>query len=542
VNKKWILPLLAFLLCAAAGYRIRQYNVPSAGTAIPVPSHVVLTLVTDTTRDRPVRLEEDGVFLMSANAWRRGLMGIKAKLSATLQAGGRVRCDDNVACEWLGQNVDAAGPYDADVVVASAQYWPDEATPDVSDVSLSTGEMRIVIPLISSRKHGLIGGQISSAGAPINLTSGSTRRDYLLASNDLEDFGLGLLTKKTHQVRQITGPAKRRADQLAVDLEYADANSVFLSVLKYGSLVCVIFALFARVFPLRMLLLTMSGVLIAAASSTLAITVTPNVTGYMLGTILGFVFCVIGWKFAPQNGIGLLGGCLLADLLTGGYLGSYAGLGANPVVGARYYGVGNELSALLIGAVLALQITNLSQRVIAIGIAALLIGHPGLGANGGDMVAILIGIIGFSVLHGGKSAILIAAGVITAVTAVVVWDAFLVPSPMQSHIGRLVASAGSGVFELLSSKASAHIRLMSTSAWGVTALISLVWWGIRYRHRQGKKPDLGECLALPLFLLNDSGPVSITLFTLVAMSCDNAVAPKNVWSWITKHEGVLRHK
>ncbi|MEY3602884.1 MAG: hypothetical protein RL169_2128 [Armatimonadota bacterium] len=515
---------------------------PSAGTAIPVPSHVVLTLVTDTTRDRPVRLEEDGVFMMSANAWRRGLSGIKAKLSATLQTGGRVRCDDNIACEWLGQNVDAAGPDDADVVVASAQYWPDEATPDVSDVALSTGEMRIVIPLISSRKHGLIGGEISSAGAPINLTSGSTRRDYLLASNDMEDLVLGVLSKKTHQVRQITGPAKRRADQLAVDLEYADANSVFFSVLKYGSLVCVIFALFGRAFPLRLLLLTLSGVLIAAASSTLAITVTPNVTGYMLGTILGFVFCVIGWKFAPQNGIGLLGGCLLADLLTGGYLGSYAGLGANPVVGARYYGVGNELSALLIGAVLALQITNLSQRVIAIGIAALLIGHPGLGANGGDMVAILIGIIGFSVLHGGKSANLIAAGVITAVTAVVVWDAYLVPSSMQSHIGRLVASAGSGVFELLASKASAHIRLMSTSAWGVTALISLVWWVIRYRHRQGKKPDLGECLALPLFLLNDSGPVSITLFTLVAMSWDNTVAPKNAWSWITKHAGALRHK
>jgi hypothetical protein len=542
VYKKWILPLLAFLLCTAAGYRIRQYNVPSAGTAIPVPSHVVLTLVTDTTRVRPVRLEEDGVFLMSANAWRRGLTGIKAKLSATLQAGGRVRCDDNVACEWLGQNVDAAGPDDADVVVASAQYWPDEATPDVSDVALSTGEMRIVIPLISSRKHGLIGGQISGAGARINLTSGSTRRDYLLASNDMEDLVLGVLSKKTHQVRQITGPARRRADQLAVDLDYADANSVFLSVLKYGSLVCVIFALFGRAFPLRLLLLALSGVLIAAASSTLAVTVAPNVTGYMLGTIFGFVFCVIGWKSAPQNGIGLLGGCLLADLLSGGYLGSYAGLGANPVVGARYYGVGNELSALLIGAVLALQITNLSQRVVAIGIAALLIGHPGLGANGGDMVAILIGIIGFSVLHGGKSAILIAAGVITAVTAVVVWDAFLVPSSMQSHIGRLIASAGSGVFELLSSKASAHIRLMSTSAWGVTALISLVWWGIRYRHRQGKKPDLGECLALPLFLLNDSGPVSITLFTLVAMSCDNTVAPKNAWSWITNHAGALRHK
>ena len=148
MTKKWILPLVAFLLCTAAGYRIRQYNVPSAGTAIAVPTQVVLTLVTDTTRDRPARLEEDGVFLMSANAWRRGLTVIKAKLSAELQSGGRVRCNDKVACEWLGQNVDATGPDDADVIVASAQYWSDEATSDPSESSVSHG-INIVIPMTS---------------------------------------------------------------------------------------------------------------------------------------------------------------------------------------------------------------------------------------------------------------------------------------------------------------------------------------------------------------------------------------------------------
>ena len=182
---KWIVSLLALALCIAAGYRIRQYNVPSRGTAIPVPTQVVLTLVTETTRDRPVRLEEDGIFLMSANAWRRGLTGIKAKLSATLQAGGRVRCDDKIACEWLGQSGEVAGPEDADVIVASAQSWPDEAASDRSESSLSNG-MNIVIPMTSSRKHGLVAGQITLGELPLNLTSPNTRRDHLLASNDLE--------------------------------------------------------------------------------------------------------------------------------------------------------------------------------------------------------------------------------------------------------------------------------------------------------------------------------------------------------------------
>jgi len=539
VTKKWILPLLAFLLCVAAGYRIKEYNLPSSGTAVPVPKQVVFTLVLDTRRDRPVRLEQDGVFLMSANAWRRGLTGIKAKLSAAVQSGGRVRCVDTVACEWLGQRGGSAGPADADVIVASTQSWPEESTPDASDVKPASEEMRIFIPLISSRKHGLIGGQISYAGGPINLTSGSTRRDCLLASNDLEDLVRAPLTNKTNEVRQISGPAKRRADQLAVDLEYADASSVFLSVLKYGALVCLVLTMLGWTSPSRILLLTISGLMIAAATSTLSSTVAPNITGYILGPILGLVICAIAWKSHTKNETWLLLGCLLADLITGGHLGSFAGLGANPVVGARYYGVGNELSALLFGSVLALRP---SHRVFAVGIVALLIGHPGLGANGGDMIAILIGIVGFSVLNGGKSAVLIACALFTAVTAVIVWDAFLAPSSMQSHIGRLVASAGSGVYELITSKASAHIRLMSSSAWGMTALLSIWHWIVRYRHRQGKKPDLGECLALPLFLLNDSGPVSLTLFTLVAMSSDNEALYKTARSLIITMLGISRHK
>jgi len=542
VTKKWILPLVVFLLCTAAGYRIRQYNVPSAGTAIAVPTQVVLTLVTDTTRDRPARLEEDGVFLMSANAWRRGLTVIKAKLSAELQSGGRVRCDDNVACEWLGQVVDVAGPENADVIVASAQYWSDESTPDASDVAPSTGETSIVVPLVSSRTHGLIAGQVMVGGNPINLTSGSTRRDCLLASNDLEDIVRAPLTKNIRQVRQITGPAKRRADQLAVDLEYSDATSVFLSVLKYAGLACIVFAFLGWTIPSRILLLAVNGVLISAATSTLSFELAPNYAGYIFGPILGLAICALGWRSVSKNETGLLLGCLLADLLTGGYLGTFAGLGANPVVGARYYGLGNELSALLFGASLALQITKVSHRVVAVGIVVLLIGHPGLGANGGDMVAVLIGILIFAVLNGCKSAVMTACAVLTSVVAVVVWDAFFVPSTMQSHIGRLVTTAGSGIYELVASKASAHIRLMSTSAWGITALLSLAWWMIRYRYRQGSKPDLGECLALPLFFLNDSGPVSLTLFTLVKLSCDRAMASVSAWSLVNQYVVCLRKK
>ena len=478
---------------------------------------------------------------MSANAWRRGLTVIKAKLSAELQSGGRVRCDDKVACEWLGQNVDATGPDDADVIVASAQYWSDEATSDPSESSVSHG-INIVIPMTSKRKHGLVAGRITLGEVPLNLTSPNTRRDHLLASNDLDTFVMAPLTEKPSQILKITGQKPRNADLVAVDLEYSDALSVLQMLLKYGALLCMILQLFGSKTSVRLLLTCVSGIMLASASSMFTLTSVPNIGGLLIAGLVGIMFSIIGLRYGADNVAGILLGCLLADLLTGGYLGSFTGLGANPVVGARYYGLGNELSALLLGAASTLPTIKTSQRAIVVGFVALVIGHPGLGANGGDMVAVLIGILIFAALNGGKYAVLTACAVLTAVVAVVVWDAFFVPSTMQSHIGRLVASAGSGVYELISSKASAHIRLMSTSAWGITALLSLGWWVIRYRYRQGSKPDLGECLVLPLFVLNDSGPVSITLFTLVAMSCDNALAPKNAWSWLTKHAGALRHK
>ena len=520
---KWIVSLLALVLCIAAGFRIRQYNLPSIGTAIPIPTQVVLTLVTETTRDRPVRLEEDGVFLMSANAWRRGLTNIKSKLASTLQSGGRVRCDDNVACEWLGQSGEVVGPEDADVIVASAQNWPDEAASDSSESSLSNG-MNIVIPMTSSRKHGLVAGQITLGELTLNLTSPNTRRDHLLASNDLDALVLAPLTKKSSQVRQITGQLSRSADQVATDIEYSDSLSVVQTFLKYGALAGLILMMFGRFMLARLLITCVIFVMITAASSVFALAAVPDFRGLLLAGIIGAVFSFVVWRCPPNSELNILFGCILADVITGGYLGSFAGLGANPIVGARYYGVGNELSALLFGTALGFQLSKPFYRLLVLGAVAVLVGHPGLGANGGDMIAVLIAIVVHLALRGGKSAILIACAAISAVMAVVAWDAFIAPSSMQSHIGRLVASAGTGLVDLVVSKAAAHFRLMTTSLWGLSSLISLIWWVLRLK-RNGPRPDLESFVGLCLFLLNDSGPVSLTFFTLVSASHDGAVRP-----------------
>lgn len=542
MKKHWILPILAFVLCISAGLRIRQYSLPSSGTHLPASTRVVLTLVTDIARDRPSRLELDGTFLMSVNAWRRGVSNAKSHLVAAIAAGQGVRCDDEVACQWLGQRGKSTGTDDADVIVMSSSTWPDEGTADTPESTQSSDEMHIVVPMRSSRKHGFVAGQVTLAGTPINLTSASTRRDCLLAADDLNDLIRVPLMKKSVKNLRVLQQVNRRADQLAVDLEYADASSILQSILKYGGLGCLLFAMFGRAIPVRILLMCICGVVIASASSTFSFVFAPNVLGYVAGPIIGVTVCALGWKFTSNNLAGLLLACLLGDLFTGGYLGSFSGLGANPVLGARYYGVGNELSALLFGCVLANSDFHSFLKITAVGATAILIGHPMLGANGGDMVAVVAGIVVFTCLTGNRKWIAVVLAMLTAAILVIMWDAYFAPSSMQSHLGRLVSTAGSGVPELLASKAFAHIRLMATSVWGVTALISIGWWWLRFTGRHKNSPDLAECIALTLFLLNDSGPVSITLFTLVAVSCDNALAPKSAWSWITKHADALRPK
>jgi hypothetical protein len=407
--------------------------------------------------------------------------------------------------------------------VASVQSWPDEAASDPSESSLSN-EMNIVIPTTSLRMHGLVAGQITLGKLPLNLTSPNTRRDHLLASNDLDALVLAPLTKKSSQVRQITGQLARSADQVATDIEYSDALFVVQTLLKYGALSGLILMMLGRFMLARRLLTCVIFVLITAASSVFLLAAIPDFRGLLLAGVIGMVITFVVWRSPTNSDFNILFGCLLGDVITGGYLGSFAGLGANPVIGARYYGLGNELSALLLGAALAFQVNKASYRVLILGALALLVGHPGLGANGGDMIAVLIAIVVHLALHGGKAAILIAGATIAAVTAVVVWDAFFAPSSMQSHIGRLVGSAGTGFVDLLVSKAVAHLRLMTTSIWGASSLVSVIWWGLRLK-RKGTSPDLETTVGLCLFLLNDSGPVSLTLFTLVSALHDGAVRP-----------------
>ncbi|MFM2413436.1 MAG: hypothetical protein RJB05_612, partial [Armatimonadota bacterium] len=448
------------------------------GSTFPVSSKVVLNLVEGASQSKPSRLEQTGVFLMSANAARRALKSLQQRLKEELKNGGRIRCDDESACKWLGSTLETAGPADADIIVSTVDAWPGEEASDAQDDSIDQ-TLSIHLPKEIPSKERLIAGCIYVGDQPISVTSLSTRRDHILASNDLDAMVLAPLTKKSSQVRQISGQMGRSADQVATDIEYSDALFVVQTVLKYGALASIALMLFGRFMLARLLITCVSFVMITAGSSIFVLAAVPDFRGLFLAGVIGAVFSFVVWRSAAKSEMNVLLGCLLGDVIAGGYLGSFAGLGANPVIGARYYGMGNELSALLFGALIYLLPNKPIVSVVSVGCVALLMGHPALGANGGDMIAVLIGLVVYTALKGGRKTRLMAVVITLAMACLVIWDAYFAPESMQSHLGRFVGAQGTGLADLISSKLMAHFRLMTTSAWGISAILSLLWWGLR---------------------------------------------------------------
>jgi|GEM_PF-3037428 len=521
----WLAPMIAFVLCLTAGFMARQYNQPQSGPSLAIPARVRLTLVSDKSHSRPHRLEQPGVFLMSANAARRGMESIRRRLVTELQNGSSVSCDDRAACNWLGIASDIAGPPNAIVVVETADAWSGEAGSSSSD-STSERSLDVQLPILIPTPDRLIAGTIAINHQPVSLTSTSTRHDHLLASDDIEAVILGPITKKRSQVHVIESIEKRTASQVFVDLTASDNWASLQTVLKYGSLIGIALAMFGNLIPARIVIAGVTSVIFTAAVSILMNAIQPMIG--IIGLIFAASIVLTLFLMAKLHVLGqvsiILFTCLLADVISGGYLGTFAGLGANPVVGARYYGLGNELSALLIGALACLFPKKLIWVIAFVITVSLLVGHPGLGANGGDMLALLIAVSAFLLIRYGKQAAKWVVPLTFLVASVIVWDAFLAPESMQSHLGRLVGSKGIGFVEIITSKFAAHLRLMATSAWGCSALLSLLWWSLRLINA-GWKPDQVSLIALCLFLCNDSGPVSLTLFTLVSMLHNGGLRP-----------------
>ncbi|MBC8143713.1 MAG: hypothetical protein H7Y38_19970 [Armatimonadetes bacterium] len=213
-----------------------------------------------------------------------------------------------------------------------------------------------------------------------------------------------------------------------------------------------------------------------------------------------------------------------ADTLTGGTLLARTPLSYSVLEAARFYGIGNEISGLFLGAALiAVGTQPLAATLLYGGAVAMTFGAPALGADAGGFVASLVA---FSVLafrgagrkvSAGK---IVAAGVavVVAGAAFALWDGSR-PAQTRTHIGGAVVRAreqgGKSLAPMIRRKVSINAYLLIFSPW--SALLAAQSGAILLRARERKKAGL---LAYPppqaglntgiiaLLLLNDSGVVA----------------------------------
>lgn len=221
-------------------------------------------------------------------------------------------------------------------------------------------------------------------------------------------------------------------------------------------------------------------------------------------------------------------------------------LGYDPLIGARYYGIGNEYMGVVIGSVMLFISTWMehdAKRVMKGVVAALLIGitvilaAPFWGTNAGGAIA---AIAGFSVAYTRLYQIpinrkFILRGLLLGSVIMLLLGAIhLIQGDQQSHIGRAINWIIRGeirpIADIASRKLEMNWRLIQVSSWSkvfVTSLFVLAIFvfparGVMRVYQQ-QYPHLIAGIsgivaaALVALLVNDSGVVAAAMIIIYAV-------------------------
>lgn len=233
-------------------------------------------------------------------------------------------------------------------------------------------------------------------------------------------------------------------------------------------------------------------------------------------------------------------GAILTDLMNASFLQKQSILGYDPIVGARFYGIGNEYMGILIGSVIigttaSIQywerwrkpLIMLSGIVFIFTVYAM--AAPQIGTNvGGTIAATSALVVTFLLLIGVRfrlSTIFAVAGIV--VVALIGFIAFDLSRPpdLRSHIGTtasLIINAGPGqILDIIQRKWAMNMKLLRYTVWTRILLASLAVLALLFYRPIGvmesiqkKYPYLFKGFigvvtgALVAFAFNDSGVVA----------------------------------
>ena len=203
---------------------------------------------------------------------------------------------------------------------------------------------------------------------------------------------------------------------------------------------------------------------------------------------------------------------ILGDALVGSPLIKESALGYDPMVGARFYGIGNEYMGVLLGAA-TIGTTALLQRwpgqrkplLWAIGgfylVTTYILAAPNLGTNVGGTIAAVAG-LGFTYLWlWGRFPGFRTFTLITLVTVVVI-GSFIAfdlarPPESQSHIGRaanlILQNGPQEIMNIILRKLAINIKLIvNITIWARVLLVSIVALAVLFYRPVGVMQILRE--------------------------------------------------
>jgi hypothetical protein len=228
---------------------------------------------------------------------------------------------------------------------------------------------------------------------------------------------------------------------------------------------------------------------------------------------------------------------LLVDQYVGAPLSFTQIFGYSPLLGARYYGMGNEMAGLLFGSVViavalvldtwrdarwARHLRTWGWPVIA-AVTLLTAAAPFWGANVGPVAWMTVGfLVGWMLLNGRKVwtwrnlvvLVVIVAAVLAGLTAV----DLLRGSGAETHLGRAVSGGVANLWTIIARKADTNVRVLGRTNWtwmlvAVLLLLGYMRWRPRGEFAALLKqyPAYSAALAAALFagvagyLTEDSG-------------------------------------
>lgn len=185
-------------------------------------------------------------------------------------------------------------------------------------------------------------------------------------------------------------------------------------------------------------------------------------------------------------------GLIITDTLLDSPLQKTAIMGYDPIVGARFYGIGNEYMGVFIGSLLfgcpaALSVLHRYRRagLLATGLlfllAVFLLGNPGLGANMGGVIAASTAFLTTFLLLCGvqfnfQKVVFLGVAVIVLVAGIFLVD-LQRSLEVQSHFGRNAAIVLSGgwpeIADIIKRKTEINIKLFRYTIWSRVFVASL---------------------------------------------------------------------